>query len=110
MRAGGEDRKAMLGRHGRDGLAQVAQFRARVRHVAMRRGDDLDLRLQEFGGNPAVGRRLGGLEQRLRDFGGDALGLRVDQEILLLDAEGEVVGHAVLIRCGRTKVAAGSLP
>ena len=62
---------------------------------AMRRGDHLDLRLQEFGCRPAVGRGLGGIEERLRHVRRDALGLRVDQEVLFLDAEGEIVGHVV---------------
>ena len=59
--------------------------------LAVRRGDHLDLRLQEFRRDPAVGRRLGGVEECLRHVGRDQLGLRIDQEILFLDAERECV-------------------
>ena len=74
--------------------------------LAVRRGDHLDLRLQEFGADPAVGRGLGGIEERLRHVRRDALGLRVDQEVLFLDAEGEIVGHSMRI----TRAAAQLLP
>ncbi len=48
MRAGGENGEAVFGRHRGDGLAQMAQLRARIRHVDVGRGHHLDLRLQEL--------------------------------------------------------------
>ncbi len=45
MGAGGEDGEAVFASHRRDGPPQIAQFRARVGHVVVRRGDHLDLRL-----------------------------------------------------------------
>ena len=85
--AGCEDGQAVFGCHGGDGLAKVAQFRARIRQVAVRRGDHLDLRLKKLRRDAALGRRLGGLEERLRDVGGDALRFRVHQKIFFLYAE-----------------------
>ena len=71
MRAGGENGEAVLGRDLRDGPAQMAQLRARVRHVHMRRRHHLDLRLQELRRTPAVGRGLGGVEEFARHDAGD---------------------------------------
>ena len=95
MRAGGQDGEAVLGRDRGDGPAQMAQLGARLRHVGVRRRDHLDLRLQEFARDPAVGRGSRGLEERLRHVVRDQLGLGVDQEVFLFDSEGEFVGHSL---------------
>ena len=59
MRAGGQDGEAVLGGDRGHGLAQVRAARARASAMLVC-GDDthLDLRLQEFAGDPAAGRRL----------------------------------------------------
>jgi hypothetical protein len=93
MRTGGENGEAVRGRHRRDRLAQVPQFRARVRHAQMGRGHHLDLRLQEFRRDAAGGCGFGGVEERRRRVLDDGLRLRVDQEIFLFDSEREFAGH-----------------
>jgi hypothetical protein len=67
---------------------------ARVRHVDMGRGDDLDLRLQKLGRDSAVACLLGFVEEFRRHLARDHLGLRIDQEILFLHTERERAGHA----------------
>ncbi len=94
MGAGGQDGKPMLGRHRGDGSAQSAQLGARIRHVVVRRGDHLDLRLQELGRDSAIRCSLGGLEEWLRHAAHDRLRLGVDQEIFLFDAELERTGRS----------------
>ena len=94
MSAGGQDGKPMLRRHRGDGSAQSAQLGARIRHVVVRRGGHLDLRLQELGRDSAIRCSLGGLEEWLRHAAHDRLRLGVDQEIFLFDAELERTGRS----------------
>ena len=99
MRADGEDRKAMLGRDVGDGLAQESQLGARVRDVGVRRGRDLDLRLQHLAHHLPAGDGLQLLEERLRHFARDRFGLGVDQKVFFLDAELVFVGHGPPLPC-----------
>ena len=99
MSAGGENGEAVLGRDCGHDLAQLAQLGAGVGRVGVRRGDDLDLGLQEFARHPAVGRRLGCLEKGLRHAPQHQLGLGVDQEIFFLDPERVGIRHG---RAART--------
>ena len=94
MRAGGENGEPVPACYLRDRPAQLAQFSARFRHADMRRRNHLDLGLQEFRCDPAIGRGLGGFEKCRCHVAGDLLGLRVDQEIFLFDAECEFAAHS----------------
>ena len=87
MRAGGEDREAVLGGDLGDGLAQMTQFLARGLDVGVRQRHGFDLRLQEFARDLAAGRLLGGLEELLRHRARHRLGGGVDQEIFFLDPD-----------------------
>ena len=53
----------------------------------------LDLRLQEFAGHAAAGRVLGRLQKAVMHRARDGFRLRIDQEILFLDAETVTVRH-----------------
>ena len=87
MRAGGEDGEAVVGRDLRHGLAQMAQLGVGGPDVVMRQRRHLDLRLQEFAHDLAVGGLLGDVQKGLGHVARHQLGVRVDQEIFFLDAE-----------------------
>ena len=87
MRAGRENREAMLGGNRGNGLAQPAQLLARHGHVVMRRGHHFDLRLQQLVLELRSERRFGGGEESLRALRNHHLGLGIHQEVFLLDAD-----------------------
>ena len=100
MGAGGEDRQPMLGGGLGERLAQETQLLARGRHVGMRQRRDLDLRLQQFPAGLPAGRLLGGFQECLRHGAGRRLGIGVDQEEFLFDAELENIRHAFSLHSG----------
>jgi len=94
MGPGGKDSEPVFASHRRDGPPQVAQFSPRVGHVVVRRGDHLDLRLQELRRDAAGGGSIGGFQEGLRHFAYEGVRLGIDQEILLFDAKCECTGHS----------------
>ena len=101
MGAGGQNGEAVFGGDFGDGLAQMAQLGARVRHVAMRRGvtSICDCRIR---GASAPSVAALAASKKACGRRGDRLGLRVDQEIFFLDAEREIaaaIHHLRLARC-----------
>ena len=87
MRAGGEYGEPVWRDYPSEHLAQLAQLRARLRHVDMRFSRDFELLLQKLALAPTEGRRRHRGEQRLRHVRRECFRLGVDEEILLLDAE-----------------------
>jgi hypothetical protein len=71
----------------------------RLRHV----GANLDLRTQELGAHHAVTAARAGLDQLGRRIGREIAALRIDEEILLLDADREdrlVIAQSTYPRSG----------
>jgi hypothetical protein len=70
------------------------------------------LRVQEFGGGVAVGRLPRRLEEGGRHVERHELGICLDQEIFLLEADGERAGHpeALLLQSCDGGVIHGALP
>src|SRR5262249_26533070 len=91
---GGENRESVLSRDRRERAPQFPQLRPRVGHVRVRRGDDLDLGLQELARDASAGRAQGSLEESIRHSTCDQFGLRIDQKVLLFDTELEITDHA----------------
>src|SRR6185295_15633400 len=74
--------------------------------VVVRRGRDLDLRLQQLAHHLTAGDGLHLLEESRGHLAGDRLGLGVHQEEFLLDAELVIVGHGpTLSRANAEKAA-----
>ncbi len=92
--AGGSDGHEAVPRGvARDAGAQLAQFLAGGADVAAHPGADLDLALQELGADAVLELGAAGVHQRLGRVG-EVHRLTVDEEVLLLDAEGERRGGA----------------
>ena len=72
-----------------DGAAQMNQLVARLLHGLAHAGADLDLRAQEFRADLAAQRLLAFGKEGRRGFLGEVAALFVDEEVFLLDAEGE---------------------
>ena len=92
-----------------DRAAQMDELVARLRHGLAYAGADLDLRAQEFGADLSAQRFLALGEQRRRRLLGQVAAILVDEEIFLLDAEGEawfLDGHDA--QCGTKGEAGGS--
>ena len=89
MGGGGDGRQAVLAgqpRHRRAQRLELGARRARRRvHLRL----DLDLRFQELARHLAAQRLLAGLEQRVRHLAHEVPARAVDEQVLLLDADGE---------------------
>ena len=97
---GGRNRgDAVFSRDTRDGPAHVFQFAQRVSRFAADRGADFNLALQEFWAHLAAEHVLTLAEKAWWLFGDQIAGFEIDEEIFLLDAEGEVLFRGAVCAC-----------
>ena len=90
---GGDHRHAELRGGPGDRGAQLGELVARLRDVAADAGADLDLRLQQLVGDALAEALAAARHEALGRRGDEVAALRVDQEVLLLDAERERWGR-----------------
>jgi len=89
VRGGGDRGEAVLVRQPRHRHPQIRQFPTRFARRPVHAGADLDLRFQELARDPLLQCRLRGIEQRLRHVAHQIAARLIDEEVLLLDADGE---------------------
>ncbi len=89
MGGGGDRGEAELAGDGADRAAQPHELVAGLLHRVADAGADLDLRAQEFGTHLAAQRLLAFGEQGGRRLGREVAAFLIDEEIFLLDADGE---------------------
>ncbi len=101
---GGDDRIAMLPGCRRHRRAQGAQLAHRLGDAGMRPGADLDLALQEFGGDLVAHRLAAILEETGFGFGDQIAGLAIDDQVFLLDPEGQRRSLQAFLPCRQRRI------